>query len=214
MQCDHAGVSEPKQVLAAYMAGLGLQKGFEEHLRSLHGDVDTARKQADNASDDYRQYYRRTYVRALIASLEAQMSANRTMILRAAEGGRLELSAAERSVLEGGRTLRLSDDGVPVEGPPVRDSFARRWLFIARLADRFFASEAQTSRKEAGWSDFKATIEIRHRLTHPQSTESAIVSDADMATVDRARSWLSTINDRRRDSLVRRIFPAMAPKKS
>jgi hypothetical protein len=180
-----------------------IEAAFRDHLRSVHGDVDTARVLAENATEDSKQYHRRAYVRALFASVEAQLSAQRTMILRVADQGRLILSGAERSVLEGARVYQLSEDGVPIEGPPSRQPCRHKWLFIWRLYSRLHGSELTNLRQDAGWSDFVKAHRIRHRLTHPESAESATVSDADMDTADKARAWLGDVGRRALEPLLR-----------
>jgi hypothetical protein len=165
---------------------------IDGYLNTVHGDVTIAR---DRAARESTQFNRRAYVRALFASIEAHLSAIKQGLLRASPESP-NLTTAERAVL-GERTFHLDDDGFPDGGAPLRSDFKRRLLFLVRLRARQLGIElveAEFGRKSEGWADFSAAVKVRHRLTHPDSTASAEVSDHDLDVVERGHAWFDRCN--------------------
>jgi hypothetical protein len=134
------------------------------------------------------QFNRRTYVRALFASIEAHMSVMGKAILAADGKGSFRLAEGERFLLER-KAYRLGRDGRPGKSQSPHQPFKERLLFVLKLNERRLGGEFGLDREGEGWAAFAKAVWIRHRLTHPESGDSADVSDSDMRDIERGHDW-------------------------
>ena len=75
-----------------------------------------------------------------------------------------------------------------VQFVPTKENLA----FTLRTFAQAHAPSFDLDRGGSGWSDFKAALELRHRVTHPKKASDLEVSEADMTKVDAFVAWFSS----------------------
>jgi len=104
----------------------------------------------------------------------------------------LGLTPAELA-LASEETYALDDNGQAVAKP----KFLRirgNTLFALRLAARVAHVTFEPDRKAPGWQAFLDAIEVRNRITHPNSVEESTITDADLVIVRKAQAWFDSQN--------------------
>jgi hypothetical protein len=135
---------------------------------------------------DDGQSSRRDFVRAAFAAIEGWLW-NYRQEVQDIVGSCRAFSALEESALAE-ISYAISDTGALQEQArylPITNMFR----FVTRIA------EAQCGQQlvdfsSADWANFKQSIAIRNRITHPKSIEDLMLSDADIGHVKSALSWL------------------------
>jgi len=169
-------------------------------INGLADDVRIA--QAALAASD-AQYARRTLVRAFFAAVEGITFAIKQTALRAHSEGATSFSAPELALL---REEKYSLDR---EGVASSSSLFLRTeenvTFALTMAFRRYGQRHARPRSDPGWSAFRASLALRHRLTHPKALEDLTVTDEDLVHVEEALRWFDNVTDRLLDLELNRV---------
>lgn len=129
------------------------------------------------------QTVRRLYVRMFGSLVESILATLKRETLTTSG----QLSLAERALLAD-TAHEISDQGKAVDRPffaPIQKTLRFAFRSFAKANRLDFAPDYGGE----GWSAFLETIKIRNRLTHPKRIEAMVVSDSEMALVDKAHDW-------------------------
>lgn len=152
-------------------------------LAPLEADLGFAGQQW--AKDKGNQFWRRTMIRCFLAYTEALLWNMRAIVPNAMDLIGVQLSTAEREVIEERRKAVV--DGVQVTKSkflPFRDSFKATFTLFAK---GFGVAFAVNTGKE--FDALCATYELRSRLMHPKKPFDPDVSDDAIKKTQVAVSW-------------------------
>jgi len=152
------------------------------------------------------QFWARSLIRSFLAYVESSVYEMRLVVSDAAEGGRIKLSPAERSLINE-ETYELGENGKP----QIRTRYLkieRNFRFTTELFAQVFEVTADIDYAGTGWPAFLSAIKIRHRITHPRDPESIDLSFLEAETVVTAFRWYLDATD----SLLNRSIAALQAK--
>lgn len=152
-------------------------------IRTLITDVIVAR---EHLSETDEQGRRRNLIRTSFAAIEGLVWLLRNHVLEvgSALGNLAPLEA-----------LALQDKGYAVGGDGVLRETAQYMSF--KVAIKYAIRRAQAITPELsidyggeGWAGLMAAVEVRHRITHPKTTEDLVIEQDDLAATSRGLVWL------------------------
>lgn len=149
---------------------------------------------AQNAEDildsDDTQYKRRTFVRALFAMIEGTVYfLKQTTLSTGLSNGKLSVSDM---LLLQDATPELRQNGetcIKTKFIPIDDNLK----FVIRMLKQVYEINISLGQGSSAWQDFQAAISIRNKITHPKSESDFLISDKDVETMRRVRSWFCEI---------------------
>jgi hypothetical protein len=144
--------------------------------------------QAENNVDaEDTQYNRRVMVRALFAMIEGTI-----FFLKQTA---LATSTIKKDVLTTGELILLQDQTAEINTKGeaklktkyirLQDNLKFTSLILGKLYG--ITIELRIDRKD--WKNFSEAIAIRHRITHPKSTEDFLINDTNLQTIREVSSW-------------------------
>jgi hypothetical protein len=133
-------------------------------------------------------FARPSIVRSTFAFIEAIIFNLKVVALEDNETG-TALSQAERSLCEE-RAYELNERG-EIEARPARLRFRPNFRFGFRVASKRLGLSFDLETDGDGWGNLGKAVKIRDRLTHPKNAADLRVSDEELLTVLRARSWVA-----------------------
>lgn len=174
---------------------------FTDGLEAAGNDVMLAL--ALHHGDESDQHFRRSFVRTGFAFTESSISAVRAIGLQMHElaeeaanhlpdGTRPKQLSPHEHLLLQDRQFIIGPNGRPKE----IDYFAStgpRLLFALRTLASLFEREDLVDTGSHQWGEFKMSIKLRDRLTHPKTIDDLVVSDDDMAMVIRSMEWSRSV---------------------
>jgi hypothetical protein len=151
---------------------------LESLILVLWGDLQTANEEIRAGDTPYR---RRAFVRSAITYIEAVAFNLRETIRRTftAEHCRTAYTETERRLLEDRRALEY-----------VYRDLAERFRFCLEMSAKpFTGKQLIRPGEEPGWEAFRKTVEVRRRITHPESAEALEISTPELYDVQVAIYW-------------------------
>ncbi len=161
---------------------------FEARGRLFTLLYDEAKRAIEGAKSEPAADNRRTAFRVSISAIETLIFWLKSGVL-AVEDSEAVFTRAELALLyeEG---YRLDGEGsVKTETRfiPLAQNLLFTWKMLLRGTPKT-SLHPDVSRSE--WRDFKASISIRHRITHPRTLADLDVSPADLETLSRSIDWV------------------------
>lgn len=129
---------------------------------------------------------RRDLIRSIFAAVEGMGWSYRTFIVEAATAMD-HLTSAERIVLS--ERINIVTAAGKVQEQERFIPLLALLKLVSRIAHRI-APQSALDFGTTEWSEFKAALAIRHRITHPKSESDLMVSQADIAISRAAFDWL------------------------
>jgi hypothetical protein len=164
----------------------GVRGGTRTLINQLTNDLKLC---ADRLMVEDTQFMRRTLFRTAFSMFEALNS----YIARKAIEAHMAHAASRRKVditaiiLLSGREYKIAENG------KVRSSWARHpFLNFTAFLLKTFAKAAGVRKHYlagAGWRDFRASVNVRNRITHPKTKRDLIISNAETAALLRGAAW-------------------------
>jgi hypothetical protein len=157
---------------------------FGAMLTSLVGDVsmclERLKKEPDNQSE------RRTFIRTFFAFVEGTVFRMKQLALELHEAYGVDFTEAEVAMLRE-ETYDLRENG----------EVYTQQKFIPLKSNIKFAFKAYSrifpiwplKLDERGWEAFRASLEIRNRVTHPKVSANLLISSQDIETLKMAFDW-------------------------
>jgi hypothetical protein len=124
------------------------------------------------ANDD--SYSRRNYIRALFAAIELSVFVLKRTLLVAASSCPSKLTSADLDLLRE-ETFDLDNTG-KVRTQKKFLKLADNLRFTIRCVDKHFGLSLRFNPGDRNWVDFKKTLAIRNRITHPKGHKDFHVS--------------------------------------
>lgn len=174
----------------------------DETWTALHGILSAIGEDyfhfASRLQDDDSQTSRRAYVRTVVTFLEGAITLMRTGTVAFLDAlkelppeCRPHITPADTAVLSE-RTYRLNEKG-EAKGMPMKLSTAESLRFHFDLVSKIAHLRNPLDPTSRGWSDLRATIKVRDRLTHPRIPNSMAVSDEELVRCKSAETWFSLV---------------------
>lgn len=135
------------------------------------------------------QTFRRVLVRACWAHIEAVIFGMKQMTLRACNLGSADLTANERAFLT--ETTFVASATGEVAVTVNRIDTLKNLKRTLKLASRFFQVDWKPSFNTTNWRLVYNSLHLRHRLTHPKSTEDLAVEDEEIEDHRNAFLWFA-----------------------
>ncbi len=140
------------------------------------------------------QFWARAFVRAFFAYVESSVFEMRLVVRDAADGGRITLTVAERSLIDE-ESYEIAANGKP-EARTKFLKLERNFRFTSELFGRAFAIETGIEYGDGGWESFLGSLKIRHRITHPRDLAAIDLTLPEVQTVVSAFAWYIASTDR------------------
>lgn len=151
------------------------------------------------------QAKRRSYIRAFVSLIEFDTFSRKQLVLHLQHSGLIKFNVSEIMLLteiqpeidnkgdikEKQKFIRLIDNY----------RFAIRMFCKATHIDFVLPTDNQ------GWNSFKATVELRNKITHPKNEDELNITDENMKTVLNAFKWFSN-ND---ETIIKLLENVMQP---
>jgi hypothetical protein len=132
------------------------------------------------------QSSRRDFVRAAFAAIEGWLWNYRQQVHETIGAVREFSSLEEAAFAE--KSYTVSDTGKlheQIRFLPATTMFR----FVTRIAEEQYGGQL-VDFSSSNWTNFKSSIAVRNRITHPKTIEDLMLSDADIANVEAALLWL------------------------
>ena len=145
--------------------------------------------------DDWTdQTMRRTFLRACWSMIEGETYCLKRFTLRACELGGIFLSADEHVFLSENKVV-VNEEGV-AQCEFVHTAALSNIKRAFKIATDRFNLDWKPDFGGLGWRQLRASIRVRHRVTHPKSKAELAVSDDEFAQHKDAFAWyLATFNE-------------------
>ncbi|TKB62353.1 MAG: hypothetical protein E8D49_01195 [Nitrospira sp.] len=153
-------------------------------LFSISDDLQRSEKEL-LANDD--SYSRRNYIRALFAVIELSVFVLKRTLLIAALSCPRKLTFAERALLHE-ETFDLTNTG-EVRTQKKFLKLADNLRFTIQCVDKHFGLSLNFNPGDRNWKDFKETLKIRNRITHPKGHKDFDVSKEEAELAVRVGHW-------------------------
>jgi len=157
----------------------------EELINALAEDVNLNYKRMQSEHLDLN---RRNYIRSLFAFYEADLANLREVI-----SDRITLNYEVTGKLDLHEIYLLMDETASVGNngkfstKPNQTSFRNLVKYVLKLACREYSIQEDIFTD--GWSDFIASIDIRHKITHPKYMNDISISDEELKIIGSGRTW-------------------------
>lgn len=152
-------------------------------IRTLITDVIVSREHLSEIDEQGR---RRNFVRASFAAIEGLVWLLRSHVLEV--GNAIgDLAPLEALALQD-RGYAVGGDGVLREMPQYMP-FKTAIKYTVRRAQAIAPGLAVDYGGE-GWASLMAAVEVRHRITHPKTTEDLVIEEGDLAATSCGLGWL------------------------
>lgn len=159
-------------------------------LELLFQDLEESVQELNKGDSSQRQ--RRNFFRESFSIIEGCVWAWKQVCLDIRIIGDVEYEAAELLMLqdqgfeltEKGR-VKIRDD----KHVPLKNNIRFTILMLEKLTGKAAAIDFSDRR----WDSFQASIKVRHRITHPKSTESLEITDSEFEDLGHAIEWFDTV---------------------
>lgn len=160
------------------------------HLR-LREDVISASEEHNSQSEYSTGYASRSLVRTVFAYGEGVIHRMRYVILAAHQEGRIIL-APEEIILLKEQTVRLSENGKAETPGEKFTPFKSGAKFVLETYARGVNKDSSLNfGGGSGWEQFKKSIYVRNRVTHPKNLKDLDIQKAEITELQVAFNWLS-----------------------
>lgn len=156
----------------------------------LKSDVDQCK---ENLSDTHTGFWDRTYTKTTFSMIEGVSFRVRQYIVAAATSSIYTIDSPSLNFLNE-LTYKLDKNGKIEEKneyliflPGFKFTF-KTWGNCLNMED--FVEKAFSHN---GFSDFKKSVEIRNRLTHPKTTQEMLVSETELKIIKSAEQWFHSL---------------------
>ena len=136
---------------------------------------------------------RRFYIRAVFALAEAFVEQHRLLLLELCAARRIELSKNTRKKLSEIREV-LGDDGELVVKKQYLQIF-EKIKEVYKAAACGFEQKLTVTFGDVRWTNFKAAMEVRDRITHPKKVEDCWIFDDALRSVTDAYDWFRLLQN-------------------
>ena len=133
------------------------------------------------------QRHRRSYVRAAFAFVEGTLFGLKGILLGFSAHFGTPLEPGETELLEE-NSYGLKEDG-SVRVSPALLRLPDNVRFAFALAAKVSGAPTTVRYDDDGWASFKESIRVRNRLVHPKAPADLVVTDLEMARLDKATAW-------------------------
>jgi hypothetical protein len=143
-------------------------------------------------ADSESQFWRRSLIRADFAYLEAicfqlkRLCLTETIIKNAEIS--IDFSTAELSLLKE-ETYNIDDNG-RAQSSKSKIRTADNLLFAIKMVAKLTSTDVDIDKSSKEWSDFKAAIKIRDRITHPKTALDIEISDNEIRNLQTSIHWV------------------------
>jgi len=136
-------------------------------------------------------FWRRSSVRAFFADVEAIMFYFRNKIIYDHETGENKLSL-ENYVMAMGLGFRVNDKG-EAESYDAKVKTGSNFLFTIKLAWAGLGNPCPIDTSGKDWSNFKASMLIRDRITHPKCPRDLEILDNEQEMIISVGNWFASL---------------------
>ena len=159
-----------------------------EILPELVRDVEACEESLNDAND--KQHLRRSYVRALFTMIEGTVHSIKELEfaeLNSREKSHIPtLVALKESVFEVDRRGKIQEGVKFVQ-------IANNLRFAANIFDKTFDKQLDLGIGATKWENFKTSIKIRNRITHPKKVDDITISDDELLIIKQVNEWFNGI---------------------
>ena len=156
----------------------------------LKSDVDQCK---ENLSDNHTGIWDRFYTKTVFSMVEGVSYRTRQYIISAVDAGLYYLDTPSFKMicestykLDHSGTIKEKDENLAfVPGFKFTFKTFGKCLGMGELVEQAFSDN--------GFSNFKTSVEIRNRLTHPKRCEEMIVSGSEIKLVESAEKWFHAL---------------------
>jgi hypothetical protein len=160
---------------------------FKATVSVLHSDVVTCSERLNKEGGG--QYWRRALVRAFFAKVEGVIYCMKRIAYSCRFQPGVEFSDGELMVLIE-KTYQPNDKG-EVDEQRMQTSMKNNIKFAFRAYARAHLADYKLNVGDNGWNDFRNSLAVRDRLTHPKEVRNLEVSDEELKCLQRAFDWFS-----------------------
>ncbi|HKQ89263.1 MAG TPA: hypothetical protein VJZ77_01175 [Blastocatellia bacterium] len=165
---------------------------FTATVSILHSDVVTCSERLNKEGGS--QYWRRALVRAFFAKVEGVIHCMKRIAYSCRFQPGVEFSEGELMFLTE-KTYQLNDKG-EVYDQRMQTSLKSNIKFAFRAYARAHLVDYKLNVGDDTWNDFKNSLLVRDRLTHPKEVRNLEVSDEELKSLQRAFDWFSECQDK------------------
>ena len=162
---------------------------IEELTKPLFAISDDLERSEKELLANDNSYSRRNYIRALFAAIELSVFVLKQTFLVAASSCPGKLTFAELALLRE-ETFDLENTG-KVRTQKKFLKIADNLRFTIRCVEKGFGLSLNFNPGDRNWDDFKKTMEIRNRITHPKGHKDFDVSRQEAELAVRVGHWFA-----------------------
>lgn len=157
---------------------------FNKLHKILTGDIKNILERYEGYWED--QTMRRMFVRAVWAAIEGEIYGLKTFIVHACILSNVSLDADEHIFLSEFKFV-IDGDGI-AKKEFVHTRTVGNIKRIFKIAGELFPSW-KPDFSGSGWQDICASLEVRHRITHPKGGSELMISDDEFNQLQEAYGW-------------------------
>lgn len=151
------------------------------------------------------QFWRRTALRGFSAYVETVVFLFRRLSLLITELNSEALTHAEKAMLME-ESYEVDHDG-SIRTTQKLIPFKRMLLFVFATTAKATGSSFKLNKADNGFNALQQTMDVRHRLMHPKTSEGMIISDDEMKALEVATDWFHDEMERlMNDSTPEKVF--------
>jgi hypothetical protein len=168
-----------------------------QELTALHKFLyvvtDDVKIAVENVENDPSQFHRRTLIRTIFTAVEGL-----THLIKQQALGWIQ-SEPDLYIPPEIAMLREETYGLDSKGDVhIQSKFLRtdeNFRFAMKMYMRGCSASGELEVGDSGWSFFKQSLSVRHRITHPKQAEDLDISDSELEIAKNAFRWfMSTMN--------------------
>lgn len=145
----------------------------------------------ESAVKDNSQFWWRMYVRSFFAHVEGVTYRLKQQSLSAAEEFRLIKLSHEEIAIINEESYELTENA-QIKKRPIYNPIDRNIRFTFDIALRAYGTKLDLKLgNDNKWNNFKKSIKVRNRITHPKNSSDLLISDEEKKHLLEAVDWFS-----------------------